>query len=425
MLFNEDYLLRHIRADRTLQRLYPESLVQIKERMFAWAQVLYLSRMCEYVSPDCLYDVAVIKPGLPYLPHALHNNNLRTLTLDTQIDLLTTLEERLGICSGDVVALETLSAFPVPDKTVGMCASHNLLQKLLTTGDAKQVLRECMRISHDFVYHQITDAQNVHFEGDALHRLSLSLDQWINLFEEAVAEQGDGWKIREIHYVKAFDVVDCKRPPVFILERGDHPAKVHDISIPLSTRIGRKIQDEATLANVISLARPVVAHYGLTHLMDRPYNLSLVLAMAFSLDALDGAVARRFKDEKAFSQSTVGAYIDIFADRALELEALWMYAAHGMISPIIPVIFTAKGLLVDATRISKDLKQGDISNPLKYGGNSNRYERAAYGALKALYIAGVPILPEALTATLGIAATSFGVYRGSRSLIDAWKNTPS
>ena len=108
LLFDEKYLLRHQRTDSLLQRILPETLVQEKEKWFAWAQVLYLSRMCEYLDPNCCYDIGLIKPGLPYLTNILRRNNISTLTFENQPELLTSVDAKVGQSSGDVIFLEDL-----------------------------------------------------------------------------------------------------------------------------------------------------------------------------------------------------------------------------------------------------------------------------------------------------------------------------
>lgn len=181
----------------------------------------------------------------------------------------------------------------------------------------------------------------------------------------------------------------------------------------LYQRTVRNMTGIITPANAISLSRPLIALYGLENFMDDPISLSLTLGAAFATDAIDGAVARYFGQDKK-----IGAYVDIAGDRALELVALWYFANEGLIPKAIAEIFTIKGIIVDGLRIYRDVRKNDFSEPLKYGGNSNKIERAAYGVVKATYICGVPIVGEVVNSVLGVVTTVFGVYRGVRSVID-------
>ena len=130
-------------------------------------------------------------------------------------------------------------------------------------------------------------------------------------------------------------------------------------------------------------------------------------------DAVDGMLARYFKHDNG-----IGGYVDIAGDRALELITLWTFAKEGMIPYVIPAIFTAKGVIVDSSRIYRDMKKGDFSKPLKYGNNDNKAERFAYAIVKGAYISGVPLFGTVVNTIMGIGATTLGLYRGLRSLIN-------
>lgn len=168
-----------------------------------------------------------------------------------------------------------------------------------------------------------------------------------------------------------------------------------------------------TPANLVSVSRPLIAWYGLEHFMDQPFYLSLTLTGAFMTDAIDGTLARYFKQNNG-----LGGYVDIAADRALEFITLWSFAREGMIPYVIPAIFTTKGIAVDSLRIYRDMNRGDYSKPLQYGRNDNKAERFAYALVKGTYISGIPLFAELVTTVMGIGATTFGLYRGVRSLIN-------
>ncbi len=173
----------------------------------------------------------------------------------------------------------------------------------------------------------------------------------------------------------------------------------------------KKIKEFATPSNAVSASRPLIALYGLENYIDDPIKLSLTLGVAFATDAIDGLVARLTKKENKY-----GAYADIFADRSLELLSMWYFAKAGMISYAIPIIFTAKGAVVDSVRIYRDYKNKDFSTPLKYGGNDNRAERITYGVVKGSYLIGTPLVSQVVSQTMGVLTTFLGLYRGAKSL---------
>jgi phosphatidylglycerophosphate synthase len=410
--FDPDYFLKHQRSDQFLAKLFPEAGVLLKERAMSWFQTLYLSRMCQYIAPGLLHDVAIIKPGLPFLPASLQSNGIRTISFDDQVNLLLGLEERTNVSYGDI------SERTLENQSVGVSVTHNILQKMSSEDDAIELILESLRIANDFSYHQITDKGNIHFPHDDLHQLGLSLDEWKELFEYAITIQDEDWKVRDVHLVKSFDVISWGRPPVYILERGEHNEKQNDLSLPLSTRMAQVFENETSLANLVSLLRPVIGAYAVSHLIENPVLLSLTIASAIGLDAVDGKVARMFEGRDTFVSSKLGGYMDIFADRALEIETMIAYAMNGMISPIIPAIFTLKGVVVDTNRIIRDVRRNDFSDPLGPGSNANRLERGFYGGVKVLYLAGVPILPEVAKVGLGAVTTAVGVKRGICSLLN-------
>ncbi len=103
------------------------------------------------------------------------------------------------------------------------------------------------------------------------------------------------------------------------------------------------------MANIITLSR-----LGLVGLFLRLLYYStgigylvafFLLILVFSLDAMDGYVARRRHEV-----NRLGAVLDIAVDRIVEYM-LWIAFAHlGSISLMIPIIVVARGVLVDAMR---------------------------------------------------------------------------
>ena len=184
----------------------------------------------------------------------------------------------------------------------------------------------------------------------------------------------------------------------------------------LLQNVSRETHGIVTPANAISLSRPLIALYGLKKYSDEPYKLSLAMCCAFATDALDGMVAKYIDDDSA-----CGQYVDIFADRSLELITMWSYARDGLIPGYIPAAFTIKGIIVDSTRLYRNWQDGDFTKPLRHGNNDAQFKRASYALVKGSYLSGVPIFNNSLNNMLGAATLILGLYRGLRVIMDSRK----
>jgi phosphatidylglycerophosphate synthase len=113
----------------------------------------------------------------------------------------------------------------------------------------------------------------------------------------------------------------------------------------------------------------------------------VLTAAAIVLDAVDGYVARRTGQTTA-----LGAALDILGDRVVEDSYLIFFAAAGLISFWIPVVFIVRGAATDFLR---SVAHGRGMTP--FGGSGgmlrtwwgrhlvgSRWSRAAYGILKAV-----------------------------------------
>lgn len=165
--------------------------------------------------------------------------------------------------------------------------------------------------------------------------------------------------------------------------------------------------EEFTWANLISILRPILAIIAVWQFKSQPIILGLSIAIIILLDALDGIVARR-----SGKLSKFGAYIDIAADRAVELIVLFTYAYWGIISYFFPVIFAARGILTDFLRILNNIyKDKTYEQPLSIGRADNRFMRGFYAAVKLIAFALVPIFPK-IGLILMIIALATNLYRG-------------
>jgi len=82
-----------------------------------------------------------------------------------------------------------------------------------------------------------------------------------------------------------------------------------------------------------------------------------LLTMVIALDSIDGIVARARHEESVY-----GSLLDIMADRVVELVMWICYADLGLVSVAIPLIYVARGTLVDGLR---NVHVGEGTAPFK------------------------------------------------------------
>lgn len=146
------------------------------------------------------------------------------------------------------------------------------------------------------------------------------------------------------------------------------------------------------MANLVTSARcllllvvVLILYWGspTLQLLNAPLTILLI-----SLDGLDGYIARKRGEESVF-----GATFDIAADRIVE-NVLWVVLAHkGLIGVWVPLLFIARGSLVDTIR-SKGAAQGTAAFDMLQttvgrflvGG---RFMRGFYATIKAITFAWI------------------------------------
>lgn len=115
----------------------------------------------------------------------------------------------------------------------------------------------------------------------------------------------------------------------------------------------------------------------------RLVNVLLLIAV-FVSDGLDGYIARKRGECSLF-----GAIYDVAADRTVEL-CLWVMFAHlGALPVWIPLIFIARGVLVDAIRAagSGNRREAPFAQIHSHWGRAlvaGRFMRGFYAVLKAV-----------------------------------------
>lgn len=143
------------------------------------------------------------------------------------------------------------------------------------------------------------------------------------------------------------------------------------------------------MANFISIFRIIVMFvavflvynfYGNTE----AYIWALALTIiAFSLDGLDGYVARKFHEESKF-----GALLDIMGDRIVENTYWILFAVMGWLSILFPLIAITRGFITDTIR-SAAMEQGltpfgmQVSPICKFITGS-RFMRISYAVAKVV-----------------------------------------
>ena len=169
------------------------------------------------------------------------------------------------------------------------------------------------------------------------------------------------------------------------------------------------------MANFITIFR-VLLIFGAIYLLyqGNPYAYIILLAsvaISFSLDGLDGYVARKFNESSKF-----GAMLDIMSDRIVE-NTLWVtFAVLGWIPVAFPLISLTRGFITDGIR-SVAMEQGFTafgetsmqSDKLGYFICSSKFSRIAYAVVKGaafllLILARVPSIPAYLAKPLIIVA---------------------
>ena len=102
-------------------------------------------------------------------------------------------------------------------------------------------------------------------------------------------------------------------------------------------------------ANIVSVSRIFVAFVSLGLLFvntTSAYIWAIVLAgIAFSMDAVDGYLARKFGQS-----SQLGAVLDIMGDRIVEAIFWITYAVLGWLSVIFPIICVTRAFVTDGIR---------------------------------------------------------------------------
>lgn len=188
------------------------------------------------------------------------------------------------------------------------------------------------------------------------------------------------------------------------------------------------------MANFITIFRVFLMFIGVYLVMTQEGNFNayvwaLVLTiLAFSLDGLDGYVARKFHEE-----SKLGALLDIMSDRIVENTYWIVFAVMGWLPVWFSLVALTRGFVTDTIRsaaMEKGLTPfGMQRNPICKWITGSKFMRITYAVAKVLAFiviiaAKVPNIPNADVVShvgylLALIAIVFCVVRGLPVVIEA------
>lgn len=188
------------------------------------------------------------------------------------------------------------------------------------------------------------------------------------------------------------------------------------------------------MANFISIFRIFVMFFAVYLIYSfegstNAYVWALILTIiAFSLDGVDGWVARKFHEESKF-----GALLDIMGDRIVENTYWILFAVMGWLNILFPLIAITRGFITDTIRsaaMEKGLTPfGMQVNPICKWLTGSRFMRITYAVAKVLAFilivaAKIPDIANAeilwqIAYWTAVVAIVFCVVRGLPVMIEA------
>ncbi len=149
------------------------------------------------------------------------------------------------------------------------------------------------------------------------------------------------------------------------------------------------------MANLVTLSRLLLLFFvvWLMYQQPTPWQLAsfALIILIFVSDALDGYVARKRGETSLF-----GALFDIAGDRIVELT-LWIVFADNALVPIwVPLVFIARGVIVDTIRSSNAVAHGVepfalMRSPIGKFIVASKLMRGLYAAVKGIAFSGLAL----------------------------------
>ena len=150
-----------------------------------------------------------------------------------------------------------------------------------------------------------------------------------------------------------------------------------------------------SMANLVTLSRLLLLFIVVWLMYQEPtpwqFSSFFLIILIFVADALDGYVARKRGETSLF-----GALFDIAGDRIVELT-LWIVFADNALVPIwVPLVFIARGVIVDTIRSSNAVAHGVepfalMRSPFGKFVVASKLMRALYAVVKAIAFAGLAL----------------------------------
>ncbi len=111
------------------------------------------------------------------------------------------------------------------------------------------------------------------------------------------------------------------------------------------------------MANLVTLSRLLLLFIVVWLMYQQPtpwqFASFFLIILIFVSDALDGYVARKRGETSLF-----GALFDIAGDRIVELTLWIVFADNALVSIWVPLVFIARGVIVDTIRSSNAVAHG-------------------------------------------------------------------
>jgi CDP-diacylglycerol--glycerol-3-phosphate 3-phosphatidyltransferase len=149
------------------------------------------------------------------------------------------------------------------------------------------------------------------------------------------------------------------------------------------------------MANLVTLSRLLLLFIVVWLMYQQPTPWQLLsfflIILIFVSDALDGYVARKRGETSLF-----GALFDIAGDRIVELT-LWIVFADNALVPIwVPLVFIARGVIVDTIRSSNAVAHGLepfalMRSPVGKFIVASKLMRVIYAVVKGIAFAGLAL----------------------------------